>query len=278
MDRIQKALEKAKLRHAQKPEPIRIEPTKAENSVSQAEDPLAAPIESISYSQTKVVNVPNHQLERKRIIAGFYNNPQSAVFRMLRTQVLKKMRSNRWQTLAVTSPTSGEGKSVVAANLAMAIAMELNQTVLLVDMDLRNPSISNYFGLNAQLGLKDYLSGDLKLSEVLINPGIKRLVILPGVGRAEDSAELLSSPKMASLVADIKSQYDSRVIIFDVPPVLQTDDVSLAASYFDSTLLVLEDGKNTESNITKSLQMLEGSHLLGTVVNKSASPPEHQNY
>lgn len=278
MDRIQKALEKAKLRHAQKPEPIRVEPTKAENSVSQAEDPLAAPIESISYSQTKVVNVPNHQLERKRIIAGFYNNPQSAVFRMLRTQVLKKMRSNRWQTLAVTSPTSGEGKSVVAANLAMAIAMELNQTVLLVDMDLRNPSISNYFGLNAQVGLKDYLSGDLKLSEVLINPGIKRLVILPGVGRAEDSAELLSSPKMASLVADIKSQYDSRVIIFDVPPVLQTDDVSLAASYFDSTLLVLEDGKNTESNITKSLQMLEGSHLLGTVVNKSASPPEHQNY
>ena len=278
MDRIQKALEKAKLRHAQKPEPIRVEPTKAEDSVSQAEDPLAAPIESISYSQTKVVNVPNHQLERKRIIAGFYNNPQSAVFRMLRTQVLKKMRSNRWQTLAVTSPTAGEGKSVVAANLAMAIAMELNQTVLLVDMDLRNPSISNYFGLNAQVGLKDYLSGDLKLSEVLINPGIKRLVILPGVGRAEDSAELLSSPKMASLVADIKSQYDSRVIIFDVPPVLQTDDVSLAASYFDSTLLVLEDGKNTESNITKSLQMLECSHLLGTVVNKSASPPEHQNY
>ena len=278
MDRIQKALEKAKQRHAQKPEPIRVEPTKAENSVSQAEDPLAAPIESISYSQTKVVNVPNHQLERKRIIAGFYNNPQSAVFRMLRTQVLKKMRSNRWQTLAVTSPTAGEGKSVVAANLAMAIAMELNQTVLLVDMDLRNPSISNYFGLNAQVGLKDYLSGDLKLSEVLINPGIKRLVILPGVGRAEDSAELLSSPKMASLVADIKFQYDSRVIIFDVPPVLQTDDVSLAASYFDSTLLVLEDGKNTESNITKSLQMLEGSPLLGTVVNKSASPPEHQNY
>ncbi|WP_439503619.1 P-loop NTPase [Methylophaga sp.] len=278
MDRIQKALEKAKQRHAQKPEPIRVEPTKAEKSVSQAEDPLGAPIESISYSQTKVVNVPNHQLERKRIIAGFYNNPQSAVFRMLRTQVLKKMRSNRWQTLAVTSPTAGEGKSVVAANLAMAIAMELNQTVLLVDMDLRNPSISNYFGLNAQVGLKDYLSGDLKLSEVLINPGIKRLVILPGVGRAEDSAELLSSPKMASLVADIKSQYDSRVIIFDVPPVLQTDDVSLAASYFDSTLLVLEDGKNTESNITKSLQMLEGSPLLGTVVNKSASPPEHQNY
>ena len=278
MDRIQKALEKAKLRHAQKPEPIRVEPTKSDDRASQHEDPLTAPIESISYSQTKVVNVPNHQLERKRIIAGFYNNPQSAVFRMLRTQVLKQMRSNRWQTLAVTSPTAGEGKSVVAANLAMAIAMELNQTVLLVDMDLRNPSISNYFGLNAQVGLKDYLSGDLKLSEVLINPGIKRLVILPGVGRAEDSAELLSSPKMASLVADIKSQYDSRVIIFDVPPVLQTDDVSLAASYFDSTLLVLEDGKNTESNITKSLQMLEGSHLLGTVVNKSASPPEHQNY
>jgi len=101
---------------------------------------------------------------------------------------------------------------------------------------------------------------------------------LPGLGRAEDSAELLSSPKMASLVDDVRSQYDSRIIIFDVPPILQTDDVLLSANYFDSTLLVLEDGKNTESNINKSLQLLEGTNLMGTVINKCSRAPEHQNY
>lgn len=277
MDRIQKALDKAREKHAQQPVfKKNIENTKLSTDV---EDPIADNLfENIDYSQTKVVEVPNAKLEQNRIIAGFYNNPQSAVFRMLRTQVLKKMRSNRWQTLAITSPTAGEGKTVVAANLAIAIAMELNQTVLLVDMDLRNPSISNYFGLRPSLGLREYLAGNYELSDVLMNPGIKRLVILPGLGRAEDSAELLSSPKMASLVVDIKAQYDSRMIIFDVPPILQTDDVLLSAGYFDSTLLVLEDGKNPESNITKSLQLLEGSHLLGTVVNKAAHHPEHQNY
>ncbi|WP_430009805.1 CpsD/CapB family tyrosine-protein kinase [Methylophaga lonarensis] len=275
MDRIQKALDKAREKAATQKPPVNPVASQATRAV---EDPLEAPITEIEYTQTQVVPASPEHLAENRIIAGFYNNPNSAVFRMLRTQVLKKMRSNNWQTLAVTSPTAGEGKSVVAANLAVAIAMELNQTVLLVDMDLRNPSISKYFSLNAKIGLKEYLESNLRLSDVLMNPGIKRLVVLPGSGRAEHSAELLSSPKMAQLVEDIKAQYDSRVIIFDVPPLLQTDDVLLATSYFDSALLVLEDGKNNEANIKKSLQMLEGTHLLGTVMNKSEHPPEHQNY
>lgn len=275
MDRIQKALDKAREKAATQKPPVN---PVAPQTTRPVDDPLQAPITEIEYTQTQVVPATPEQLAENRIIAGFYNNPNSAVFRMLRTQVLKKMRSNNWQTLAVTSPTAGEGKSVVAANLAVAIAMELNQTVLLVDMDLRNPSISKYFSLNAKIGLKEYLESNLRLSDVLMNPGIKRLVVLPGVGRAEHSAELLSSPKMAQLVEDIKAQYDSRVIIFDVPPLLQTDDVLLATNYFDSALLVLEDGKNNEANIKKSLQMLEGTHLLGTVMNKSEHPPEHQNY
>ena len=214
MDRIQKAIDKAKAKHSAE-QPASKENITAKPVIKQqkaepkpALDPLKAPIESISYTQTKVVKLSNEAMENQRVIAGLYNNPQSSVFRMLRTQVLKKMRSNNWQTLAITSPTAGEGKSLVASNLAVAIAMELNQTVLLVDMDLRNPSLSNYFSLHAELGLKDYLEKDLALSEVLINPGVKRLVILPGIGRAEDSAELLSSPKMANLVSDLKSQYE----------------------------------------------------------------------
>jgi protein-tyrosine kinase len=277
MDRIQKALDKAKAKHIEGD--ISSSPaTQAEYVRVKAEDPLKSPIADIAYRQTKVVKPSNEQLETKRVIAGMYNNPQSAVFRMLRTQVLTKMRANNWQTLAVTSPTAGEGKSLVASNLAVAIAMELNQTVMLVDMDLRNPSISNYFSLNADKGLKDYLEQDISLQDVLINPGVKRMVILPGKGRANDSAELLSSPKMAHLVDDLKAQYDSRVIIFDVPPVLQTDDVLLSSKYFDCTLLVLEDGKNKESEISRSLQMLDRANLIGSVLNKSDKPPMHQNY
>ncbi len=277
MDRIQKALDKAKAKHSSVVEKTRVAPTETHKQ-SKVEDPLQSPITNINYKQTKVIESSSAQLEMKRVIAGMYNNPQSAVFRMLRTQILQKMRANKWKTLAITSPTAGEGKSLVSANLAVAIAMELNQTVMLVDMDLRNPSVSKYFSLNAEKGLKDYLEQDISLPDVLINPGVKRLVILPGKGRAEDSAELLSSPKMARLVEDIKAQYDSRVIIFDVPPILQTDDVLLSANYFDCTLLVLQDGKNKQAEISRSLQLLDGTNLIGSVLNKSEKPPTHQNY
>ncbi len=277
MDRIQKALDKAKAKHSEQARVVASE-AKKEKITQPVEDPLKLPIDNISYQQTRVVETAREHLEENRIIAGMYGNPQSAVFRMLRTQVLQKMRTNHWQTLAITSPTAGEGKSLIASNLAIAIAMELNQTVMLVDMDLRNPTLNKYFDLKAKLGLKDYLEQNLELKDVLINPGIKRMVILPGKGRAEDSAELLSSPKMAHLVEELKAHYDSRLIIFDVPPLLQTDDVLLSEKYFDCSLLVLEDGKNKESEITRSLQMLENSNLIGSVVNKSDKPPTHQYY
>lgn len=275
MDRIQKALDKAKGRQSVK----QTEALTANIEKGSASEKIpATSFDDITYTQTKVANISQQVLEEKRVVAGGYANPQSAVFRMLRTHVLQKMRAKNWQTLAVTSPTAGEGKSLISANLAVAMAMESNQTVLLVDMDLRNPSISEYFSLNAEVGLKDYIEGDLDLADVLINPSIARLVILPGKGRAENSAELLASAKMASLITDLKSQYDSRMIIFDMPPVLQTDDVLLASNHIDCALLVLEDGKNKESEIVKSKQLLASNHLLGTVLNKSEKPPMHQNY
>jgi len=278
MDRIQKALDKAK--EAQNNQVFDTPKETLKNSVPnvQVEKGSSKGFDNIAYTETKVVDVSLKELVANGVIAGQYDNQQSAVFRMLRTQVLQKMRDNDWNTLAITSPTEGEGKSLVSSNLAMAMAMELNQTVLLVDMDLRNPSISKYFNLNAKIGLKDYLEGSLKLSDVLINPSVKRLVILPGVGRAENSAELLSSPKMLRLISDLKSQYDSRMIIFDMPPVLQSDDVLLASKYIDGVLLVLEDGKNKEAEIVKTMQLIEGDSLLGTVLNKVEKPPIHQSY
>lgn len=275
MDRIQKALDKAKANYASK---MSVENGNSPRQKLLTEETVSNDFENIAYTKTKVVDVSLEDLALNRIIAGQYNNPQSGVFRMLRTQVLQKMRANNWKTLAITSPTAGEGKSLIASNLAVAMAMESNQTVLLVDLDLRHPRLSKYFNLKTEVGIKDYLEGDLNLSDVLVNPSIKRLVMLPGKGRAEDSAELLSSPKMTSLAADLKAQYDSRMIIFDMPPILQTDDVLLASNYIDCTLLVVEDGKNKESEIVKSLQMLDSKRLLGTVLNKSEKPPLHQSY
>ena len=188
---------------------------------------------------------------------------------MLRTQVLHAMRENDWTTLAITGPTSGIGKSLIATNLAISISHEVNQTVLLVDADLRNPTVHKYFNIEPNYGLLDYLKGKVEARKLLVNPVFRRLVLLPGRGSTTESSELLSSPRMINLVEDLKSRYESRIIVFDLPPVLNIDDAIVFLPYVDSTLLVVENGKNTESEVQNSMRLLESTNLIGTVLNKA---------
>lgn len=278
MDRIQKALDKARQQAARE--------GVSQNGQTQPDftrpkavaEKHRSAFENIEYSHTNVQKITLDQLMAKRVIATDYNNPEASSFRMLRTQVLTRMRANQWQTLAITSARDAEGKSLIASNLAMAMAMELNQTVLLVDMDLRKPMIADYFSLSVDVGLKDYMEKDIKLSDTLINPGVKRLVILPGKGRADNSAELLSSPKMAQLVAELKARYSARIILFDLPPMLQTDDLKLTADYFDGILFVVEDGKNPAADLQRAMQLLNPERIIGTVLNKANQAQQHQYY
>lgn len=227
-----------------------------------------SPLESLEYTKTKVESAHPEYLEEHRLIAGFPTNKQSQTFKTLRTQVIKKMRENNLRSLAITSPSSGEGKSLIAANLAVAISMEVNQTVLLVDSDLRNPGVGEYFGIENDKGFLDYLKGNVELEAIMTNPGIDRLVVVPGHGRAINSSEIISSPKMKSFFSESRTRYRSRIIIYDMPPILPSDDVLSSIGNVDCVLLVLEDGKNSEKDIVKAVRQLQGTPLLGTVVNK----------
>lgn len=232
----------------------------------------------IIYTHTQQI-IPNLEVIRdRRVVAMQKHDPIADYFRMLRTKILKQMRANEWNSFAVTSPSRGVGKSMIATNLAISIAMEVNQTVLLVDFDLRIPKLSWYFDLDVKYGLIDYLLDDVPLNQILFNPGIERLVVLPGRGATMASSEIVSSPKMKQLVTDIKNRYKSRIIIFDMPPVLAVDDVLASSEYYDAILLVVEDGISKADEITKSLQMLGNTNLLGVVLNKSQSMPKHQGY
>ncbi len=227
----------------------------------------------IQYTHTQVVKCSPDLLRRRRVIMGLKNDPYTDIFRQLRTKVLRRLRENNWNSMAITSATPGAGKSFVTANLAIAMAMDLNQTVLVVDADLRNPGMGWSFGLEVEKGLLDCLRGNIPLEQVLINPGFQRLVLLPGKGHTTHSSELLSSPKMVTLVNDLKVKYHSRIILFDMPPLLASDDTLLFMPHFDAALLVVEDGRNTAEEIRRSLQILEGTELMGIVLNKSQELP-----
>ncbi len=271
MDRIQEALNKAEeqRRKVGGGQPPR---SRAGNRATPYQE--VSP-DGIEYSQTRTIPVPQDVLRGNRLVAGVKGDPLVDIFRVLRTKILFKMQQDSINTIAITSPNQGGGKSMIAANLAMSLAMDKNYTVLLVDLDLRRPSIHKYFGFEPESGLSDYLTNDeIELSSLLINPDMERLVLLPAGKPVKFSSELLSTDKMAHLLKDICGRYNSRIIIFDLPPLLHIDDALMFLPHVQSSLLVVEEGVNTPGEIKQCLHLLENSNLLGTVYNKAHKPEQ----
>jgi len=226
----------------------------------------------IAYTQTRHAEVSSEFLREKRVITGRDPDSFTDAYGILRTQVLHRLRENNWNVLAVTSPGSHEGKTLTTINLAISLAMEVGYTVLLVDADLRHPDVHNYFGLEPEYGLSDYLMSDKPIAELLLKPaGIQGLVILPGGKPLPNSVEMLNSPKMSRLVEELKTRYPSRIVLFDLPPLLATADAIAFAPYVDAALLVLEEGKTPMQDAQRATELLKDTHLIGVVLNKSLS-------
>jgi protein-tyrosine kinase len=223
----------------------------------------------ISYTQTRVFKVDPERLRRNRLVVGGADESVVDAYRMLRTRVLQKMHENNWRSLAITSPGPGEGKTLTAVNLALSLAMEVNHTVLLVDLDLRRPTVHKLFGFEPDVGIVDYLFSEMPLSEVLFTPSVERLVILPGSTRQDNSSELLSMPRTRELVEDIISRYPERIVLFDLPPLLLVDDALAFAPYVDAFMLVVEEGETAKPALAEARDLLRKVNLLGTVLNKA---------
>lgn len=269
MERIKQALDKARAEREKSA-------TAVERAMESAEAQAvpAAPTESrletgIQYSQTRVARLEPHTLRDNKVIFGEADRVGLTAYKMLRTQVLQRMVARDWNALAITSPGQGDGKSLTAVNLAISLARELHHTVLLVDLDLRNPSIHRYFGLQPKNGIDDYLLKDVPLNEILVNPGIERLVLLPARSHIENSSELLASPVMGRLVQELKTRYPARMVLFDLPPILASDDALAFSPHIDALLLVVRDAKTTRDELEHALEILKGVPILGTVLNAS---------
>jgi len=217
---------------------------------------------SVEYSQTQRIALSDDELKARRLVAGIAHDPRSEPYRQLRSQILQKMRQQNWRTLAITSPNSGNGKTLTALNLAISLSQEVNQTVMLVDLDLRSPSIANTLGLTTIThGIVDTLSNDIALEEILINPGYERLVIAPGTPQHSHTSEILSSPAMQQLQSELYHRYDDRLIIYDLPALLNPN--------VDATLLVIEDGGTAKDDLERSIDLLKETSLIGTIINKA---------
>ncbi|MCG8056536.1 MAG: CpsD/CapB family tyrosine-protein kinase [Candidatus Thiodiazotropha endolucinida] len=235
-------------------------------------------LENISYKKTKKIKVSKNSLRSKRILIGENKDVITDQYKVLRTRVLQQMKKNNWSTLAISSPKEGCGKTLTAINLSISIARDVNQSVLLVDMDLRRPNIHNYFLTQEEPGLSDYLVKEKNLEDILFNPGIERFVVLPGNKSILNSSEMLSSPKVVQLVNELKNKYSNRLVIFDMPPLLSCDDMLAFIPYVDAVMLVVDDGVTLKQDLKRSVELVELDKLLGVVLNKSKLSSKTSKY
>ena len=261
MERIKLALEKSRIARDSGAQPPAMRNRDSRHSE-------AAETHSFVYNRTRGITLDAAYLRSHHVISS-RADPVAEQYKVLRTQVLQQMRERGLRSLAVTSPTPGAGKSLTAVNLSISLAREMNQTVLLVDFDLRKPTIASLLTTEALPGISDYLLHDKPIQELLVHPGVDRLVILPGNEVIADSSEMLSSPKIVRLVEELRDRYASRILVFDLPPVLTSDDVLAFRPHFDAALLVASRGETRKADLRRTIGLLGDSQILGTLLNKS---------
>lgn len=223
---------------------------------------------SPSYTQSQSVSLDPGQLVARRCIAIEPELPEIEHYKLLRTQVQQRTRDKGWNTVMVTSPNPGEGKTVTAINLALSFALEFSNTALLVDADLKQQAVHRTLGYASDAGLSDYLLYDRPLNDLIVWPGIEKLTIISGSRTIDNSTELLGSNRMQALVKEMKSRYEDRYVIFDVPSLLNMADAVAFAPIVDSILMVVEPGRTTNADVNTALKMIPKEKFLGFVMNR----------
>jgi protein-tyrosine kinase len=281
MDRIRKALDLARLER-QGEEAPRVErtappanaPHPAPQPAPQPEPTLRSLPAAIAYTRTRIFTPSAELLERNRIMNPASADSAAAAYRLLRTQVLQRMDANGWRSLAIFSPGAEDGKTTTAINLAISLAGGRLHTVLLVDLDLKHPSLAGRLGLDPEFGIDDALSGHAPLEDCLYHPqGFDRLVVLPARGALGNSSELLAGPRSRELIAELRGRYPERLILIDLPPVLSADDALAFAPLVECGLVVAAEGRTRRNDLVRAIELLHKIPLVGTGLNRATDAP-----
>jgi protein-tyrosine kinase len=205
----------------------------------------------------------------RRLVAFLDDHPVAEQFRRLRTQLHTHMRNTGDKVFMVCSPEMDDGRTLTVLNLAISMAREMDQTVLLVDADLRAPSVAQMLGLEPKQGLGDYLEGDAEIADLLVHTSIGKLSLLPGCGNRGNSAELLDSVRTRNLIAELKGRYQDRFILLDTPAMSSAADPLILSQWVDRILLVVREGRTTSAAVSRAVATLPAEKLLGTVLTDS---------
>lgn len=211
--------------------------------------------------------------KRNRVVLGEVASGAKSAYNVLRTRVLQRLRTNGWNRLAISSPGPAEGKTLTAINLAISMARQAQQRVVLVDFDLQRPTVERYLDIHdVECHLDDYLSGRAKPENILYSTPIENLWVIPNRRPIQNSSEVLASEEISKLLTWIESVDPNCILLIDLPPILLSDDVLTVSPMVHALLLVMAEGNTTRESARNTRELIEDQNieLMGTVLNKSS--------
>lgn len=213
---------------------------------------------------------PNQRvLERSRIVSYAKDDPAHGAFDVLRTRMQGALTQNGWSRVGVTSPNSGCGKTFVAANLAFSMARQKNCHTVLMDLDMRKPSLGKVLGMDQQNSLRWFLTGEIPVEKFLNRVG-SNLAVGLNSGRLQDAAEIILAPSTSHALNTMISSLAPNVVVYDLPPILSCDDVIGFLPQLDCVLLVVGGGLTKPSEVTECENLLQDQcPILGIVLNRA---------
>jgi Mrp family chromosome partitioning ATPase len=217
-------------------------------------------------------------MERNCVLPQVADQAAMRAYKILRTRLLQRLSANQWRSVAVTGTESGQGKTLTAINLSIALAQDPNTSVCLVDLDLQRPQLGTQMGMGFELGLGDYLLGECQAEQIMYQSNYPQLVIIPNSKRFEHSSEVLAGARMLDLLRIIEAEMPRHIVIFDMPPLLLADDVLTFAPHVDGVLLILAEGLTQRASVEKAKELLGDMNLVGVVLNRSSERDNSSYY
>lgn len=214
------------------------------------------------------------ELQRLGVVSpAMGENPVVKSFREVRTKILQKT-GGRNSVIMVASVTGGNGTSFVALNLSAAFAFDVGKTALLVDCNLKNPSLQRFFAKTTAKGLVDFLDGsNIDVADIIHSVGVDRLRVIPAGNRNDKHGEYFTSVKMKALIGTLRARYPERFIILDAPSILESADTQILSELCDHVVLVVPYGAVTSLEVERALKAIDRNKLIGFVFNNEPNLP-----
>lgn len=265
MEKIQQALAKARASRdgSQQSGPA---PSAVANAADVQPSPAASGLDE-AWAALPVFTPDAEKLIRARVMT-LSGGQAAAPFDVMRTKVLQTMRANNWRRLAITSPTPACGKSTIALNLGFSFARQPDIRTIIAELDLRRPSIAKTLGIHPLKNFSDVLQGkvDFAQSAFCFN---HNLALAVNAGILRNPAEVLQAARVPTILADIEARFAPDLIIFDMPPMLVSDDAMAFAGQVDCVLLVAGAEATTIKEIdTCERELASQTNVMGVVLNK----------